>query len=79
MYPIVLDLERVKVALVGNGKAAARRLGSLDAAGARNVLVFADEASEELERRAGARLVRRMPRAAELVEVKRHCHCRRAG
>ena len=70
MYPIVLDLERVKVALVGNGRAAARRLGSLDAAGARNVLVFADEASEELERRAGARLVRRMPRAAELVEVK---------
>ncbi len=70
MYPIVLDLRRLKVALVGNGKAAARRLGALDAAGAEQVLVFAEDASEDLARRAGARLIRRMPRAAELAEVK---------
>lgn len=70
MYPVVLDLARLKVALVGNGRAAARRLGRLDAAGAREVLVFADDASADLARRAGARLIRRMPRAAELAEVK---------
>ena len=70
MYPIVLDLKRFKVALVGNDRSAVRRLAKLDAAGAQNVLVFADDASEELVRCAGARLVRRMPCAAELAEVK---------
>ena len=32
MYPVILDLGRVSVALVGNGEAAARRLAGLDAA-----------------------------------------------
>ncbi len=70
MYPVMLDLGRVSVALVGDGEAAARRLAGLDAAGAGDVGVFAEAPSEELARLAGARLVRRLPKAEELAKVK---------
>lgn len=70
MYPIMLDLGRAHVVLVGAGDAALRRLAGLDAAGAGNVRVFAESPSEELARRAGARLVRRLPKTQDLAPVK---------
>jgi len=70
MYPIVLDLSQARVALVGNGKAALRRLALLDADAARHVAVYADDPLPDLARQAGSRLRRAMPSAAELAGVQ---------
>ncbi len=70
MYPVMLDLGRAHVALVGNGEAAARRLAGLDAAGAGDVRVFAETPSEELARQAGTRLARRLPKVEELARAR---------
>ena len=61
MYPIVLDLKKVSVMLVGNGPAAAQRLAQLDEDGAEHVRVFSDNPVEELVERAAHRLIRRHP------------------
>jgi precorrin-2 dehydrogenase / sirohydrochlorin ferrochelatase len=70
MFPIVLDLSAARVALVGNGEAALRRLALLDADDARHVAVFADAPLPELVRAAGARLQHRLPGAADLAGVQ---------
>lgn len=74
LLPVALDLERLSVALVGNGASAERRLGLLDDAGAARVRVYADAPETALSARAGDRLKRRLPwaedlRAAQLVFV----------
>lgn len=66
MFPIVLDLTRVRIALVGNAGLAAKRLAQLDEAGVRHLTVFADAPIAELEAAAGDRLVRAMPTDADL-------------
>jgi len=70
MFPIVLDLSQARVALVGNGKAALRRLALLDDDAARHVAVYADDPLPDLARQAGSRLRRAMPSAAELAGVQ---------
>src|SRR5713101_546358 len=70
MFPIVLDLSEARVALVGNGKAALRRLALLDSDAARHVTVYADDPLPDLARQAGSRLRRAMPSAAELAGVQ---------
>jgi precorrin-2 dehydrogenase / sirohydrochlorin ferrochelatase len=70
MLPLVLDLARLKLALVGNGAAALRRLELLDAAGAVDLAVYADAASPALALAAGARLRPRLPTAQELVAAR---------
>lgn len=69
MLPLTLDLARLKVALVGRGARAVRRLRLLDEAGATDVIVFADAPDAALTAAAGSRLVCRMPRAVELVDT----------
>ncbi len=70
MYPVTLDVARVRVALAGDGPAALRRLAGLDGAGAERVTVFAAAPSRALARAAGGRLVGRLPGAADLIDVR---------
>ncbi len=70
MYPIALDVTRARVALAGDGPAALRRLAGLDAAGAARVSVFAAAPSAALAAAAKGRLVRRLPAAADLIDVR---------
>ncbi len=60
MLPVVFDLDKVTVALVGTGAAAVRKLATLDAAGARPT-VYDTGASEALRRRAGERYRHGLP------------------
>ncbi|HEX3498433.1 MAG TPA: NAD(P)-dependent oxidoreductase [Stellaceae bacterium] len=69
MFPIVLDLAQARVALVGNGKAALRRLALLDADAARHVAIYADDPLPELAAAAGKRLHRRLPSAGDLAGI----------
>ncbi len=69
MYPVTLDVTRVRVALAGGGRAAVTRLAGLDAAGATRVRVFAEAPAPALVEAAGDRLVRRLPAPADLVGV----------
>lgn len=70
MLPLVLDLARLRLVLVGNDERAERRLALLDAAGAADVTVYADAPSPALALAAGARLVRRCPATTELVAAR---------
>lgn len=70
MLPMTLDLSRLRLALIGSGRAASQRLKRLDAAGASALTVYAPEASIALATLAGRRLVRRLPRANELADVQ---------
>ncbi len=83
MLPVALDLARLKLALIGDGAAAERRLALLDEAGAGDLTVYAEAPSPALARAAGARLVRRLPTAPELaatrvvfISDKASPHCR---
>jgi precorrin-2 dehydrogenase / sirohydrochlorin ferrochelatase len=70
MLPVVVDIGRLRVILVGTGKSARRRLALLDEAGAAALLVYADAPSPDLAAAAGPRLVRRLPAMAELVAAQ---------
>ena len=70
MLPITVDAARVRIALVGNGEAARRRLALLDAAGATGVTVYADAPSPQLAAAAGDRLLRRLPDGDELARAQ---------
>jgi precorrin-2 dehydrogenase len=70
MLPMVLDVARLRLVLVGNGAAAERRLALLDEAGAADLSVYADDASPSLAHAAGSRLVRRLPSAQELAAAR---------
>jgi precorrin-2 dehydrogenase/sirohydrochlorin ferrochelatase len=69
MAPIVLDLARVPIAVIGRGPLAERRLASLDAEGRAAIRLYSDAPSEALARAAGNRLVRRLPQPADLAGV----------
>ncbi len=68
MFPIVLDLSQLSIALIGGGDAALRRLKLLDESGARDVKVFADDFGKEFWDIAGKRLLTRMPHDEELKD-----------
>jgi precorrin-2 dehydrogenase / sirohydrochlorin ferrochelatase len=70
MLPITIDGARVRIALVGNGEAALRRLGLLDDAGATRVTVYADAPEPDLALAAGDRLRRRLPTAEEIARTQ---------
>jgi precorrin-2 dehydrogenase/sirohydrochlorin ferrochelatase len=67
MLPITLDLARVPVALVGRGARALDRLRAIEADGIGRTRVFSDAPSPALAVHAGARLVERLPTAADLA------------
>jgi precorrin-2 dehydrogenase/sirohydrochlorin ferrochelatase len=69
MLPVVLDLAQLRVALVGNGEAARRRLERLDAAAPGELRVYADDPSPGLARAAGARLRRHRPTLDSLADI----------
>jgi precorrin-2 dehydrogenase/sirohydrochlorin ferrochelatase len=69
MFPIVLDLAQARVALVGNGKAALRRLALLDDDAAQHVAIYADDPLPELAAGAGERLRRHLPSAGDLAGI----------
>ncbi len=66
MIPIVIDPNVTKIALIGRGEVALRRLALLEEGGAARLTVFADDPSLDLEEAAGDRLRRHLPSAAEL-------------
>ena len=66
MFPIILDLSRLNVALVGGGYNALSRLKALRAAGATNVTIFADNFGKEFWDLAGQDIITRMPNSEEL-------------
>lgn len=66
MIPIVIDPEMTRMALIGRGEVAERRMALLDEGGARNLVVFSDAASLDLEEAAGDRFRGYLPMAAEL-------------
>lgn len=70
MTPIVLDLSRVPVALIGRRRAAERRLALLEADGQVDIKVFSDAPSDGLALAAGNRLARRLPTAADLAGTR---------
>lgn len=65
MIPIFLDPAQSRIALVGRGALAVRRLAWLEAAGA-SVDVWSDAPSKDLAQAAGAGLVRRLPKTREI-------------
>jgi precorrin-2 dehydrogenase/sirohydrochlorin ferrochelatase len=70
MLPLSLDLTQLRLALIGNGATAARRLAWLDEAGATTVSVFAAAPSPELSLTAGARLTPHWPSDTELDGIQ---------
>ncbi|MCO6419415.1 siroheme synthase [Siccirubricoccus sp. KC 17139] len=70
MLPLSLDIAAWRVLLVGDGRAALARLEMLEAGGARDLTVFAPGASPALRKKAGARLVERLPEAAEVAAAR---------
>jgi precorrin-2 dehydrogenase / sirohydrochlorin ferrochelatase len=70
MLPLVLDLSRLKLILVGDGAKAERRLELLDAADAADLTLYAERPSPSLALAAGRRLVRRLPSAQEVAAAR---------
>lgn len=70
MLPVMLDLSRLRLALIGAGPAAIRRLERLDAAGAEALAVYAPGPDAVLRQLAGSRLVARLPAVADLAGVQ---------
>lgn len=70
MLPLILDLARLRLVLVGSGVAARRRLALLEEAGARELTVFAPQPSSELAEAAGTRLRRRWPSPGDLATAQ---------
>jgi precorrin-2 dehydrogenase/sirohydrochlorin ferrochelatase len=66
MIPLALDPKFVKLAVAGNGALALRRLRALRAAGAEEVVVYADAPEAALADEAGDLLRLHMPGAAEI-------------
>jgi len=78
MLPIVLDVKGLKIAVIGRGALALRRLYMLDEAGCAQVQVFCppikeneqgDESDAVLQAQAGERLLMRAPQADELAAL----------
>jgi len=70
MLPLVLDVSRVRLILVGSDAAAERRLALLDAAGAADLAVYAEAPSPALALAAGRRVVNRLPTSEELAAAR---------
>lgn len=66
MLPLSLNISRLRLALIGNGAAALRRLALLDEAGSAALTVFSETPAPELAAAASGRLRQRWPQRAEL-------------
>lgn len=70
MLPLAIDVAAWRVLLVGDGRAALARLDMLEAAGARDLAVFAPGASAMMRSRAGRRLAERLPTEDEVAAAR---------
>jgi precorrin-2 dehydrogenase/sirohydrochlorin ferrochelatase len=70
MLPLSLDVTRLRLALIGQGAAALRRLAWLEEAGARSIAVFSAAPSPDFATAAGARLERRWPDGPDLAKAQ---------
>ncbi len=70
MLPLAVDVSAWRCILVGDGRAALARLDMLDAAGARDLTVFAPGCSMAMREKAGPRLVERLPTDAEVIAAR---------
>ena len=61
MFPIMLDVSKLRIALVGNGAATLRRLKLLQEAGAEHIRIFADAPNATLKQHAGVLLKEHFP------------------
>ncbi len=69
MLPIILDVETINIALVGNGAQAVKRLALLDAAGVQGLVIYAPDAIPELKAAAKDRLIERLPEEEEIAAL----------
>ncbi|MBT5435132.1 MAG: bifunctional precorrin-2 dehydrogenase/sirohydrochlorin ferrochelatase [Alphaproteobacteria bacterium] len=69
MLPLQLDTNRLSFVIVGRGPAAARKVKTLQAAGARDLTVFSDHPGDTLFSAAGNDLVLHLPSNAELASA----------
>ncbi len=70
MLPVVLDVSELTIAIIGSGPQARRRVEMVDAAGAKFVHVYAEDAAEEMRVLAADRLIERWPSQDDLAA----CH-----
>lgn len=70
MLPLAVDVSEWRCLLVGDGRAALARLDMLDAAGARDLAVFAPGCSIAMREKAGRRLVERLPTDEEVIAAR---------
>jgi precorrin-2 dehydrogenase/sirohydrochlorin ferrochelatase len=70
MLPLMLDLSRLTLILIGDDAKAERRLALLDAADAADLTIYAERPSASLALAAGHRLVRRLPSAPEVAAAR---------
>lgn len=70
MLPIMLNVAKSPVAVIGNGFAAAQRLGILWASGAGNVTTFATDPEPDVVERAGDGLNRRLPLESDFQNTR---------
>ncbi len=67
---MMLDVKRVAVAVVGNSPAAARRVVLLDAAGARDLTIYAPDPGAEMAAVCEGRRVARLPNPNEIARAR---------
>ncbi len=70
MLPVMLNVAKTPVAVVGNGFAAAQRLGILQTSGAENVTTFATAPEPNVVELAGDGLRRRLPSEIDFQRAK---------
>jgi precorrin-2 dehydrogenase / sirohydrochlorin ferrochelatase len=70
MFPVALNLQTIRVLLVGKGELLEKRLAYLDEDKAQYIRVFSDNASESLQKAAGDRLVPRLPNDDDIASAR---------
>lgn len=70
MLPVMLNVSKAPVAVIGNGFAAAQRLDILQSSGARNVTTFATDPEPTVAERAGENLHRHLPEESDFQTTR---------
>lgn len=69
MLPIIVDVKRSAIAVIGEGPQTVKRLAILDGAGAKHVRVYAPQPTPELVAAAGTRISARWPSGDDLDQT----------
>ncbi len=68
MLPIAICVDTKRIALIGNGESAAKRLSMLYEAGAQNIDIYAPSGEGSFGAHAQSRIIPRLPQAAEIAD-----------